>query len=128
MGVNEIVLQVFRTLELPNVLNKEINIVEQFGFIQWVLRTSRDMHDAVAVAQIVQNMRDMFILGSCKNVDPHTTPSQFTRQISDVHVHATGVLSAECRKWTGMVGKHRDAHRLIILQRQSLAKPLSALV
>jgi len=73
------------------------------------------MDDAVAVTQVVQHVRDVFILGAGEDVHVHALLAQVMGQLAHVDVHAAGVFAAKGRQGAGMIRKHGHIEHLILL-------------
>jgi hypothetical protein len=68
------------------------------------------VHHAVAVAQIVFDVRLVLILRAGEHVHPDAAPPQFAGQVAHVYVHPTCIFAAQGRQRAGVIGEHGDAH------------------
>jgi hypothetical protein len=57
----------------------------------------------VAIPQVMEHMGYMLILGTGKHIHLYSDLSQLARQITDVNIHSSGILSTEGCQRTGMV-------------------------
>ena len=81
-------------------------MIDQFRFGERHLRSGRNVHHTVAVAQVVQHVRDVLVLRACEDVHVHAQLAQAAGQLADIHVHSAGVFTAQGGQGTGVVGKH----------------------
>ena len=64
------------------------------------------MYDTIAISQIMQNVRNMLILRSRKNIHMDAKAPQLGRQVADIHIHPASVFAAQYRERAGVIGKH----------------------
>jgi hypothetical protein len=72
------------------------------------------MHDAVCIAQVVQDVRHMYILRARENIHTNPTTSQLAGKVADVNVHPARVFTSQGCQWASVVRDHSDSHTSII--------------
>lgn len=110
MAVDQVVADALIVCELKDAVHELRDVVGQFPLRQRDLGAGRHMDDAVAVAEVVQNVRDVLILRAREHVHVDAHWAEIARQVADVDVHPAGVLAAERCQRTGVIGKHGDVH------------------
>jgi hypothetical protein len=120
--VQYVVPDPFRLGEAFDVRDERRQVIQQPVPRQRRLGSGRDMDDPVAMAQIVEHMRDVLVLRTSEDIRSNAAPAQLARQVADVDIHPTRIFAAQRRQRAGVVGDHGDAHLVIIHRAGPAAK------
>ncbi len=110
VAVDHIIADALLVRELKDAVHELRDVICQLAFRHRNLRPCGNMDDAVAEAEVVQNVRDVLILRAREHVHVDAHLAETARQVADVNVHPAGVLAAERCQRTGVIGKHGDVH------------------
>ncbi len=100
----------FRSGEFVDAADKFRDVFGEFDFRQGAFRAGWNVHNTVAAAQIVQDMRDVLILRTGEYIRMNTQVSEVSGQVADIHVHAAGVFTAQSCQRAGVVGDNCYVH------------------
>jgi hypothetical protein len=64
----------------------------------------------------MEDVRDMLVLGTGKNIHMNPQAAQFLGQIADIDVHSARVFAAQGGQGTGMIRKHGNINHIRILR------------
>jgi len=88
-------MQILFLREALDAADESGDVIRQFGLGTGGLGSSGDVHHAVAVAEIVEDMRNMLILRAGENIHVDAKQTETAGEFADVDIHPTGVLAAE---------------------------------
>ena len=111
VAVDQVVMDALFGGKLLDALDELGQVSRQLLLGQGHLGPGGDVHHAVAVAQVVQHVRDVLVLRAGEDIHVHAAAAQVARDLADVDVHPAGVLAAQDGQRAGVVGDHGDVHR-----------------